>query len=42
MRRRPRINLENISMDTKDEVVALVLRSLKNKGKLEELRKELR
>ena len=33
--------LENISMDTKDEVVALVLRSLRNKGKLEELKKIL-
>ena len=33
--------LESISSDTKDEVVALLLRSLKNKGKLDELRMEL-
>ena len=29
--------LENISMDTKDEVVAIFLRSLRNKGKFEDL-----
>ncbi|MDA8056188.1 MAG: hypothetical protein M0Z77_11165 [Thermoplasmatales archaeon] len=31
--------IENISTDTKDEVVAQVLKSLRNKGKLEDLRK---
>ena len=33
--------LESISQDTKDEVVAILLRSLKNKDKLEDLRKVL-
>ncbi|MEM3448656.1 MAG: site-specific integrase [Nitrososphaerota archaeon] len=33
--------LENISKDTKDEVIALLLRALKDKGKFEDLRKEL-
>ena len=33
--------LENIPMDTKDEAVALVLRSLRNNGKFEDLREIL-
>ena len=33
--------LENISRENKDEIVAIFLRSLKNKGKFEDLKKEL-